>query len=135
MPKLQANFEKISTEFEAVPPGEYRAVVEEIEESKTRKNQLPQLVIKNKVTEGEFEGRIITDFVTLQTNEGKKNDIGYGRIKAYAIAVNGEEAGNGEEIDTDDFLHGTVTLVVVPDIYEKNGEQVQSSKISKVLPA
>ena len=136
MPKLQADFSKISSSFESLPAGSYRARIDDITEGETKENKIPQITFKLVVTEGDMENRVITDFVTLKTKEGKRNDIGYGRVKAYAEAIMGEEYANSGELDTDDLKGGTVEIVVAERTYEaKDGSgQKTSSDIKKVLP-
>lgn len=136
MPKLQADFEKISTSFETLPAGTYRARIDDIVEGETKENKIPQLMFKLIVTEGDKADSVITDFVTLKTREGKVNKVGYGRVKAYGEAILGVEAANGDEIDTDDLKGGVCEIVVSERTYEaKDGSgQKTSSDIKKVLP-
>ena len=133
MPKIQDNFAEISSQSEPVPPGEYRAVLFEVEE-KTSSGGLPQLVFKNRIIEGDHKDREAWDFVVLQTSKGEKNKVGLGRVKAYAEATLGEEVANGGELDTDDMLQHDVLLVIEPNTYTKDGKQVTNTKIAKVLP-
>lgn len=135
MPRLEADFEKISTSFESLPAGEYRVQIEDIVEGETKK-KIPQLMFKLVVTEGEKEGGVITDFVTLKQHDGKVNKVGLGRIKAYAEAILGVEAANGSAIDTDDLKGGTCMIVVAERTYEATdgSGQKTSSDVKKVLP-
>jgi hypothetical protein len=140
MPRLDADFSAISSSFEPLAPGDYRARVVEIKDGATKKNNLPQLTFSLEVTDGEFVGRKITDFVVLKQNDGKVNNIGLGRVKAYAEAILGAEAANGNSIDTDELVGGECILVVSSRTYEKKNEdgssggQATSSDIKKVLP-
>lgn len=135
MPKLEADFGKISHEYQAIPDADYRVTIDEIKETETRENKLPQLEFHLKVAEGEYEGRKLTDFVILKQNDGKVNEIGLGRVKAYAIAVLGEEAANGSAIDTDELRGGSCIVVVKSRTYEKKDKsQGTSQDIKKVLP-
>lgn len=132
--KLEADFTKISTEY--VPPvaGDYPMVIEDIEEGKTNSG-LPQLVFTNKITGGgEYDGRTIKDFVVLQTKQGKVNEIGYGRVKAYAEAILGKESANGGELNTEDLKGGAFTGVLKDDSYEKEGETKKTVRLVKILP-
>lgn len=134
--KLEADFTKISTEFEQLPDGEYIVVVDDIEEGESSENKLPQLNIALEVTEGEYEGRKITDFVTLRTTKGKRNDIGFGRIKAYQEAIHGLGSADSGDIDTDELKKGTVLIVVKQEPYvdKKTKETKVGARIKKVLP-
>lgn len=137
MPKLEADFSQISSSFENLPEGEHRAQIEEIEETTTKENSLPALNFRLKVTEGEAEGKLGFDFVTLKKKDGKRNDIGYGRVKAYAEAILGEEKANDPSgIDTDELKGGTCIIVVKHESYTtKDNTQGTRAKIAKVLPA
>ena len=135
MPRITEDFSEISSSFEPLPEGDYRAEITEITEGETKENKLPMLTVQLTVTEGPHAKRVMSDFVTLKTNKGEKNSIGLGRIKAYAEAILGAEKANDKAgIDTDELLHGTCIIVVKSEPYEKNGVQVMSSKIKKVLP-
>lgn len=139
--KLEANFTKISTEFQDLDDGEYIGTVESVEYSETKENKLPMLTYDLKVTSGQnpdMVGRSKKDFVVLKQKDGKNNDVGLGRIKAYEIARAGEAAGNSDSIDTD--LHKNISVrFVVTSKMEKdrnapNGPEVKRSQIAKVLP-
>lgn len=141
MPRLEADFSQISSSFENLPEGDYRVVIEDIEESTTKENNLPALMFKLKVTEGPQEGKYAFDHVTLKKRDGKRNDIGYGRVKAYAEATMGKEYANSGAIDTDE-LKGNVCIIIVKheSFAKKNpdgtsGEQETRAKIAKVLAA
>lgn len=139
MPRLEADFSQISTSFDPLPVGEYRASITTIKDGETNKNKLPQLTFELDVTEGEFVGRKLFDFVVLKQNDGKANKIGLGRVKAYAEAILGAEAANGGAIDTDDLINGEVLLVVSLRTYTKKNEdgsdagQNTTNEIKKVL--
>lgn len=132
-PRITHNFATTSTEFQPLPEDTYIGTVTDIEESLTKENQLPMLTFSLEVSEGEFTGRKVKDFVTLTEKNGKVNEVGMGRIKAYAIAALGEEAGNAEEIDTDALKDSTVTFVIKhEERKDKKGEI--SQRVAKVLP-
>lgn len=137
--KLEADFSKISTDFEPVPTDTYRVKVTKIEAKETQENKLPSLNIELEIISGDFSGRKLFDFVTLKQKDGKRNDVGYGRVRAYTIAILGEEAGAAGAIDTDALLNGSCDAVVTIETYtkkpEKGGGEGRQNRISKVLPA
>lgn len=144
MPRIDADFSNIkaNASFDAIPAGEYRAVIsEKPEHGLTKKNQLPQVTFVLEVTEGEQTGAKLFDFVTLKTAKGEPNPIGLGRIKAYAAAALGEEAANAPDgIDTDDLEGGTVLVEVGIRSYDKDNadgskETKTANEIKKVFPA
>lgn len=134
MPTLKANFAGISTEFVDLNEGDYRVKINEIESGNTKENNLPQLIFKLEVISGPQEGKKINDFVTLVQKDSKINEIGYGRVKAYAIACLGEEAGSGEEIDTDQLRGGTCLIVVQKKTRKDKPNDPPRSQVTKVLP-
>lgn len=142
--QLQADFSKISTDFEPLPAGVYRVKIEEQEDGQSKENKYPQINFGLVVQEGEFKGRKLFDSVTLQMKDKKTqqvvaNTFGLGRIKAYAIAILGEEAGNSNAIDTDAFKGSIVDVVVSIETYtktpEKGGGEGKRNKIDRVVKA
>lgn len=136
MPRIEADFSGISSSFEALAAGEYIVKIDDIEESETKENKLPQMVFKMSVQEGDKKDSVIFDYVTLKQNDGKVNKIGLGRIKAYAEAILGEAAANDTSgIDTDELKGGRCQIIVESRTYEKDGAQQTGNKIKKVLAA
>lgn len=136
MPTLKANFSEISSSYEALPQDTpFKVTIDKVEAGKTKQAQLDQLVFELTVMEpAEFVGRKIFDFVTLEKKDHTPNNIGYGRVKAYTEAVLGDDAANGEEIDTDALVGNACTVILKNRQYEQNGEQKVASDVAKVLP-
>lgn len=137
MPKLVADFTKISSSFENWPEGDYRVRVKDVEEGKTKTNK-PQITVILECTEGDKAGQEIRDFLTMTKDDGKPNNVSLGRIKAYAEAILGDEAANNPEgIDTDDFKGGDCIILVKhkKDTRPGAGENDMQMKIDKVLAA
>lgn len=147
MSLIQADFSKISSSSEPLPDGEYRMRLEEIEDQsadeqvaaeKAAAGKQCALVFKSVVTEGEHVDRQVWDFVYLQTNEGKPNKMGLGRVKAYAEALLGAEAANNPAgIDTDDLPIGGEFIGFMKTKIQKNketGEKEPRSQLAKLLP-
>lgn len=141
--RVEADFDKISTEYQQLPGGTYKCNIVDVEVGETKENKLPMLTFNlqtvEAVKQGDEEvpaGRTINDFVTLKNKDGKRNEIGLGRLKAYAIAVLGEEQANGGAIDTDALKGGQCLIIVKRETYtpKDSNEQKISSKIAKVLP-
>lgn len=134
--KIEADFTQISTEFTPIPASDqpYSFVLEEIEEGETKETKLPQLIFKSKVTAGEHKDRVYQDFVVLKQKDGKANNIGLGRVKAYAEAILGKETANGSELNTDDLKGGAFLGLIKDDSYEKNGETKKTTRLVKILP-
>lgn len=140
--KLQTNWDNISTEFEPLPDDVYVGTIEEIEET-TDDNKGEVLIYKLRVISGETTGdklkeRVQRDYVYLKTKEGKKNEIGWGRVKAYHEAIHGELQKTGQEVelDTANQKGQNVAFVVKSNTYKdkKDGDKEKtSSKVTRVF--
>lgn len=145
MPRIEADFTKISSSFQALEDGEYQCNVSTIEQVETRENKLPMLKITLSVMDPNHpdkENHPLFDNIVLVTNKGQPNRIGLGQLKAYAEAILGVDAANSPEgIDTDELKNGTILAVVKQRSYNKknadgtdSGEQQVTNEIVKVLP-
>jgi hypothetical protein len=143
--RIDADFTKISSSFQALEDGEYQCAVTEIEEKETRENKLPMLALTLSVQDPNHpdqEGHPLYDYIVLMTKKGQPNRVGLGQIKAYAEAIIGVDAANNPEgIDVDDLKNGTVLAVVKQRSYNKknedgsdSGEQQVTNEIVKILP-
>lgn len=145
MPRIAADFTKISSSFQALEDGEYQCVIADVEEGETKENKLPQVILTLEVNDQNHPahtGHVLKDYLVLVQKNGKPNRIGLGQLKAYAEATIGTEAANNPEgIDTDDLRNGTVLAVVKQRSYDKknpdgspSGEQGMTNEIAKILP-
>lgn len=143
--RIDADFTKISSSFQALEDGEYQCAVTDIEESETKENKLPQLIFTLEVNDPNHSahtGHVLKDYIVLVQKNGKPNRIGLGQVKAYAEAILGEDAANNPEgIDIDELKNGTVLAVVKQRSYDKknqdgtaSGEQGVTNEIVKILP-
>lgn len=133
---LNADFSKIATDFEPLPADAYRVKVESCEDKKTQTGK-DQTSIKLVVAEGEFEGRVLFDNLVWTNNNGEQNKVSLGRLRAYTIAIHGEEAGAGANIDTESLVGGVCQVVVQMKtrVRKDTNETVTENNITKVLPA
>lgn len=145
MPKIAADFTKISSSFQALEDGEYQCVITDIEEGETKTSKLPQVIVSLEVNDPnhpQHTGHVLKEYIVLVQKNGKPNRIGLGQLKAYAEAVLGQDAANNPEgIDTDELKNGSVLAVVKQRSYDKKndageetGEQGVTNDIAKVLP-
>jgi hypothetical protein len=138
MPHLQADFTKISSSFDPLPPEAYVCIVDEITEKASAEANLPMLVFELVVddpSKPDYAERRLFDNIVLKTKKGAVNKVGLGQVKAYAEAILGVEAANNPEgINTDDLKHGSVLVVVTQRSYTQDGEVKVSNDIKKVLP-
>lgn len=73
--------------FEVIPKGNYSAVVDELEFGESANSGNPMISAKFKITEGEFEGRVVFDYWVLQ---GKGSEFGLGKVKKFLSRVTPE---------------------------------------------
>ena len=134
-----ADLTEVSTDFEVLPEGDYVVTIKDVVEGKTKKNQLPQVIVQMQVTDGnsEFNGKPISDFITLKQNDGKKNEIGLKQLKRYFEAVLGKEAANTTAPDTDLLKDKQVRIMVSVNKYTPEGETEErtNNKIKRIFPA
>lgn len=69
--------------FEVMPKGNYPAVVDELEFGDSSTGN-PMFTAKFKITEGEFEGRVVYDYWVLG---GKGADFGLGKLKKFLSRI------------------------------------------------
>ena len=82
---LVFNLEDVKEEsgFELLPKGNYPAIVDELEFTESSTGN-PMFAAKFKVTEGEFEGRVLFDYWVLG---GKGAEFGLGKLKKFLTRV------------------------------------------------
>lgn len=69
--------------FELLPKGNYPAIVDELEFTESSTGN-PMFAAKFKITEGEFEGRVLFDYWVLG---GKGAEFGLGKLKKFLTRV------------------------------------------------
>lgn len=125
MPKIPGNFAEVQTfqGFDPLPEGVYRARVEKVVEKPSSTNK-PMVEIEMVVTDSPADqqhiGKKIFDRIVLQKNDGSPSDIGFGQLKAYAVATVGEERANSAEgLDTDEWINGEVLVELAQRSYKR----------------
>lgn len=73
--------------FEIIPKGDYPAIVDELELTESASSGSPMFAVKFKITEGEFEGRVVFDYWVLA---GKGAEFGLGKLKKFLSRVTPE---------------------------------------------
>lgn len=136
MPKLGASLADISLVMKPIDEGPYAAEIGEVSNSPS-KNHIPMIAITYSITEpGEFVGRKITDYFTLQTSKGEPNEAGLRGLKRVITAALSEDRANDEDFDTDELTGAAVTLYIKQEMYKDDaGDEQPSNKVKKVLPA
>lgn len=74
------------TGFEVLPKGEYPAIVDELEFGESKSGN-PMITVKFKITEGEYENRVLFDYWVLA---GKGSEFGLARLKKFLVRVTPE---------------------------------------------
>lgn len=107
--------------FEVIPKGTYPAVVDELEFGDSKKGN-PMMTAKFKITEGEFEGRVVFDYWVLQ---GKGSEFGLGKLKKFLSRVTPEvnlASFNPEDFADEGTAIGRELQVVLRVRTQKSGE-------------
>lgn len=69
--------------FELIPKGTYPAIVDEMEFGESSTGN-PMMTVKYKITEGEFENRVLFDYWVLR---GNGSDFGLAKLKKFLTRV------------------------------------------------
>jgi DNA replication protein DnaC len=136
MPKIEgADLTEVSTAFELPPEGEHLVLIKDVEITKTASG-LPQVRVKMSIDDSSSEnnGKPITDFLVMQNNDGKRNDISLKQLKRYFEAALGDNY-NFANYDTDDLKDSRVRIVVKHRSYEKDGETRSGMNVTRIFPA
>lgn len=137
MPILEnVDLTTVSTKNEPYPEGEYSVTIKESEVRKQGK----EIIFKHRIDAPEkFQGREIWDFVNLKQNDGKRNEIGWKRVKKYLEVCFGEGSEQAELTppNTDLCNAQRCKLYVVINSYtdEQTKEEKTNNKISRVMAA
>lgn len=107
--------------FEIIPKGNYPAVVDELEFTESSSGN-PMIASKYKITEGEFEGRVLFDYWVLA---GKGAEFGLGKLKKFLTRVTPEVdlgAFNPEAFAEEGTAIGRELTIAVKIQTQKKGE-------------
>lgn len=107
--------------FEIIPKGDYSAIVDELELTESAAGNA-MFAAKFKITEGEFEGRVVFDYWVLQ---GKGAEFGLGKLKKFLSRVTPEV--NLSSFDAQSFSDEGVAInrelvISLKITTQKNGE-------------
>lgn len=108
--------------FELIPKGKYPAIVDEVEFGESSTGN-PMLTIKYKITEGEYEGRNLWDFIVLG---GKALEFSLPKLKKFLVRLCPEVtlAGFNPQAFADEGIAvGRECLVSVTIQTQKKGER------------
>jgi len=72
--------------FDIIPKGDYPCIVDEQEFGESKSGN-PMITTKFKITEGEYEGRVVFDYWVLA---GKGSEFGLGKLKKFLTRVTPE---------------------------------------------
>lgn len=134
MAKLPSSLADVSTVSKPIDEGTYQCEISEVEVKKS-KSKLDMVVVEYKITEGDFAGRTVTDYMVLETKKHEPNEPGLRSLKRLIIAALGEERAAAEDFDTDELQGQTVTCVIKQDSYEDEDteEEIVNNKVKKVF--
>jgi hypothetical protein len=136
MPKIGASMADIKTTFDPLPEGEYPATIKAVEQKKSRTGK-DMIVITYELTAdaGDNKGRQLFDNITLQKDNGERNEAGLRGFKRIVENLLGEERASDDDFDTDELLSVPCVLFVKQESYEDAGETKISNRVKKVLAA
>jgi len=95
--------------FKSIPAGRYPATLVDSDYKATKSNEGMCLHLTFKITEGEYAGRELRDFLTLEHTNEQTVKIARSKLKQLAVAANHP---NPDKIEDTDELHGPLTLVI-----------------------
>jgi hypothetical protein len=107
--------------FELLPKGEYPAIVDELELTESAAGNA-MFAAKFKITEGEFEGRVVFDYWVLQ---GKGAEFGLGKLKKFLSRVTPEvnlSSFNAQAFSDEGTAINRELVVALKITTQKNGE-------------
>ncbi len=135
MPKLPQSLADVSTVVKPIDEGTYAAEISEVEVTES-KSKLPMVVVTYTISDGDFKGRKLTDYMVLETKKREPNEPGLRQLKRLIVAALGEDSANSDDFDTDELQGQNVTLVIKQESYEdEGGDEQVSNRVKKVLAA
>lgn len=131
-----ADLSNVSTTYQPLPAGTYKTRIKAEFEAEPKR----RVIVRHKVVEspdGENVGREFSDYIYLDQNDGRPNEIGAKQLKRYFEAVIGKEAANTQSPNTDDLEDAEVTVELAQRSYTPKGETEAkiSNDVKKILAA
>jgi hypothetical protein len=111
---ITLNLQDVQTELEAIPAGNYPVVVAQMTEGVSKSSNQPMLTAKLRIEGGDFDGRMLFDHFSLQTQALWK-------LKRFMGALGfGEEVleDPAYELEPEDFVGMEVTASVIVEPYQ-----------------
>jgi len=126
MVRIKMNLDEISDSFEVIEPGKYNAKVHDIEEKDSSSGN-PMLEWTWKIIGGEYNGREIKSFTSLQEHAlfGLKSHLS-------AFGMKGSV-----EFDTDKLIGKKAKLVIGKTVVKNRntGDDMEVNRITSILPS
>ena len=121
--------------FELIPKGNYPAIVDSLEFAESSSGN-PMLAVQYKITEGEYEGRVLFDFWVLG---GKGAKFGLAKLKKFLVRVCPEvdlSAFNPQKFAEEGTAIGRELTVAVRIQTQRKGEYKGEKRnvVADVLP-
>lgn len=107
--------------FEVLPKGDYPAIVDELEFGESKSGN-PMITVKYKITEGEYENRVVFDYWVLAGNGA---EFGLAKLKKFLTRVTPEvdiSAFNPEQFAEEGVAIGRELIVSLKIQTQKKGE-------------
>ncbi len=95
--------------FKSLPAGRYPATIIDSDYKATKSGEGMCLHLVFAITEGEYAGRQLRDFLTLEHTNEQTVNIAKAKLKELAVAAGHK---NPDRVEDTDELHGPLTVVV-----------------------
>lgn len=123
MAKIRASLADVSTEFPIYEPGVYEFEIVDVTEQE-KDDEVVGYRVKSKImTEGEYYGKPMSDFISLVKKNGDVNDIGLSQLRRYfELKLDKDEIDErGDDLDTDELKGVRFRGQIVIDSYTPEG--------------
>ena len=120
------DFSNDKTGSEVIPNGSYPVIVDSFKQ-KTTKSGNDMLVLKFKITEGEYKGRVVFQNYMMSGNE-KAVSIARGQLKTLLVAAGKPTAITGAH----DFVGAEVSATIKVEVNEQYSDKNVISYVKKL---
>jgi hypothetical protein len=124
MGQVKVDFTDVEGGFDALPEGNYRGVIDSVENESSQRSGEPMVIIDYKVTEGKLKGTTAREYCSLQKQA-------LFRLKQRLTAIGYEVPAGPFTFDTDDIVGTPVRIQAGPP--RKYEDQMRTTILAVVL--
>ena len=132
MARINATLADVSMTIQAMPEEEYEIKIDKITSGKS-KNNSDMLTIESVVTDGDYKGRRLYDYITFTQKNGEPNEAGLRRLKRLIAGTLGEDRANDPDFDTDELLNVMLKAYIIQEESEYQGETTIQNRIKRYI--